>query len=212
MSNQKQVNEKRKAILAAAERVFASSGYASATVEAVAEDAGVAKGSIYNYFESKEDLFVQVFLEAMAIQSAQADRLVEEDLSATEKLNQLLDDWYVRLGEYQRISRLILEVWAVTARHERKGKLEHILRRMYAEWSGRLAAIISQGIRRGEFDAQADAGSAARLIMATGDGATMYSVLDTGMVIDEKFLGAFKRAIASSLAPRDRDRDVGAHR
>ena len=57
---------RREEILAAAEKVFEANGYAAATIDAVAAAAGVAKGSIYNYFKSKQDLFTQLFSELIA--------------------------------------------------------------------------------------------------------------------------------------------------
>lgn len=52
--------ERRAQILAAAARVFARKGFAAATMSAVAKEAGVAPGSIYNYFKSKSDLLVSI--------------------------------------------------------------------------------------------------------------------------------------------------------
>jgi TetR/AcrR family transcriptional regulator len=50
-------DEKRERILRAATVVFAREGFQAADVGAIAREAGVAKGSLYNYFASKEDLF-----------------------------------------------------------------------------------------------------------------------------------------------------------
>jgi AcrR family transcriptional regulator len=44
-------------ILEAARRVFARAGYAETTVEQIAEEAGVAKGTVYLYFSSKQEVF-----------------------------------------------------------------------------------------------------------------------------------------------------------
>lgn len=49
---------KRQAILATAARVFADNGYPGTDMQAVADAAGVAKGTLYLYFPSKEDLFL----------------------------------------------------------------------------------------------------------------------------------------------------------
>ena len=49
---------KRQQILDGARRIFIESGFASSSVEKIAKAAGVAKGTIYNYFDSKEALFV----------------------------------------------------------------------------------------------------------------------------------------------------------
>jgi len=54
----------REEIVAAAHAQIAADGYASASVVAVARRAGVATGSVYRYFPSKADLFVEVFRRA----------------------------------------------------------------------------------------------------------------------------------------------------
>lgn len=48
---------RRRAILEAARDVFARNGYGSATLDEIAEKSQFAKGTLYNYFESKEDIF-----------------------------------------------------------------------------------------------------------------------------------------------------------
>jgi len=50
-------NEKRDRILQAAERVFTRFGYKKATMQEIAAEAGISKGSIYMFFKSKEELF-----------------------------------------------------------------------------------------------------------------------------------------------------------
>ncbi|WP_035985311.1 TetR family transcriptional regulator [Leptolyngbya sp. KIOST-1] len=48
----------RSRILASAQRVFAQQGYAGATLDAIAADAGLTKGAVYWHFASKIDLFI----------------------------------------------------------------------------------------------------------------------------------------------------------
>ncbi len=50
-------NKKRREILQAAMKVFARDGYHRARIEAVAEEAKIGKGTVYEYFRSKTDLF-----------------------------------------------------------------------------------------------------------------------------------------------------------
>lgn len=49
--------EKRERIIVAAATLFAERGFSATDVAQIAKQAGVAKGSLYNYFESKEDLY-----------------------------------------------------------------------------------------------------------------------------------------------------------
>src|SRR5215212_7260931 len=54
-------SDKRERILSAAERVFARRGFFAARVSEIAKDAGVADGTIYLYFRSKDDLLISLF-------------------------------------------------------------------------------------------------------------------------------------------------------
>jgi len=57
----KQPGDKRERILSAAERIFARHGFFAAKVSDVAKEAGVADGTIYLYFKSKDDLLISLF-------------------------------------------------------------------------------------------------------------------------------------------------------
>ena len=54
-------SDKRERILSAAERIFARHGFFAAKVSDVAKEAGVADGTIYLYFKSKDDLLISLF-------------------------------------------------------------------------------------------------------------------------------------------------------
>src|SRR5215813_13570772 len=53
--------DKRERILDAAERVFAQHGFFAARVSEIAREAGVADGTIYLYFKSKDELLISLF-------------------------------------------------------------------------------------------------------------------------------------------------------
>jgi TetR/AcrR family transcriptional regulator, fatty acid metabolism regulator protein len=59
--------EKRRAILDAAIRVFARQGFHAARVSDIAEEAGVAYGLVYHYFDSKEQMLNELFTERWAL-------------------------------------------------------------------------------------------------------------------------------------------------
>lgn len=65
--------ETRRALLDAAASAFARDGYHQTTIDSVSEAAGVAKGTIYNYFSSKEELLHALIEEACQLASAAAD-------------------------------------------------------------------------------------------------------------------------------------------
>ena len=55
---------RKKQIMEKAKALFAGKGYHPVTVDEVAEATGVAKGTLYLYFNSKADLFIEIFVEA----------------------------------------------------------------------------------------------------------------------------------------------------
>ena len=52
--------ERRRSVLDAARRLFVTQGYAETTVDAIAEAAGVGKGTVYLHFATKDDLLVEL--------------------------------------------------------------------------------------------------------------------------------------------------------
>ncbi|QRG68659.1 TetR/AcrR family transcriptional regulator [Brevibacillus choshinensis] len=70
---------KKQQILQTAMEVFQEKGYTAASMQEIAEACGMAKGSIYKYFPSKEDLFTAVFV---ACHQTMFDQAREMDLAA----------------------------------------------------------------------------------------------------------------------------------
>ncbi|WP_420033463.1 TetR/AcrR family transcriptional regulator [Streptomyces sp. cg28] len=77
--------DKRQAILDAAFTVFARRGYAQACVQEIAQEAGVAKPTVYNHLGDKENLFRHAV-------AAAADLVMAENLAVVERLRDPGDD------------------------------------------------------------------------------------------------------------------------
>ena len=85
-----QRQDKRARILEAAVRVFADRGFFNATVAEIARAAGVADGTIYLYFKSKDDLLLRVFDEKMTELLAEAQAVLAEEKSAPARLKRFI--------------------------------------------------------------------------------------------------------------------------
>lgn len=71
--NQRVKDQSRRALLDAAALAFAREGYHRANVDRISEGAGLAKGTVYNYFPSKRAIFDGVLLEACRLAAESAD-------------------------------------------------------------------------------------------------------------------------------------------
>jgi AcrR family transcriptional regulator len=60
-----QKQEKRELILSTALEVFATHGYHGASISTIAQHAGIAKGLMYTYFKSKEDLLKEILIQGV---------------------------------------------------------------------------------------------------------------------------------------------------
>ena len=83
---------KEQAILDAAVKVFAQNGYHDAKIARIAEEAGVAIGSIYLYFENKEAIILAIFDRLWSrLSEGLGTTARRTDLSPTQKLDAVID-------------------------------------------------------------------------------------------------------------------------
>jgi AcrR family transcriptional regulator len=75
----------RAALLAAAARVFAVSGYANANVNDIVDQAGMSVGSLYHHFSSKADIYIELFNDYQSRQQHRSARAFRAALAAGEE-------------------------------------------------------------------------------------------------------------------------------
>ena len=83
--------EKRVRILHAARDAFGSEGFQRTTIKGIAEATGVAQGTIYTYFESKEKLFDEVVEEIWETFDREINRINVESSSIVDKVTGFLN-------------------------------------------------------------------------------------------------------------------------
>lgn len=162
---------RRRGILTAAASVFAKHGYRRATMEQIAEEAGVAKGSVYLAFASKEDLFYALF-EDMAQGALAGTESGGEDTSVG--VVQQLEGMLLRVADIANdnaaLIPLMLEFWAVSgveATRERFGRKQAEL---FAVFQGAVAGTIEAGKARGEVATEVPSAAIASALLALVDG------------------------------------------
>ena len=167
-------------IIQAAAEVFAEKGYRGARVIDVARRAGIGKGTVYEYFRNKQELFLAVFdwyvegvLEASLAAAAPGDsppralrRLVEEMLTAT--------------AEVLHLYPLTLEFWAAAAGSELGERLNQEFRDLYRRYGEAVADLIRAGFASGDFDPAVDPVATARVLAGALDGLFLQAWLDPG--------------------------------
>ena len=77
--------DKQKEILAAALRLFAAHGFHGTPTSKIAKEAGVANGTLFHYYKTKEDLIVSLYLDIKLRMSAHIEATAENAVSHKEK-------------------------------------------------------------------------------------------------------------------------------
>src|SRR5207244_13245052 len=89
VSSRNSIADKRGTILRAATRVFARNGYFNSKVADIAREAGVADGTVYLYFKSKEEILHSIFNRGMEEAIADGRKQLEGICDAREKLRRI---------------------------------------------------------------------------------------------------------------------------
>ena len=160
--------DKRDRILKAAVKVFARKGFYASRVSEIAKAAGVADGTIYLYFKSKDELLTQLF----------EDRIVRLITLLREECARLDNgpDRVRRLVEFQlgllEGERDLAEVITVNLRQSSR-LLKQYASKRFGEYLDLMAAVIADGQPAGELRGDVSPRIMARVIFGGLDGIAM---------------------------------------
>lgn len=157
--------DKRERILEAALRVFAERGFYNAKVSEVAREAGVADGTIYLYFQNKDDLLIQLFEDRMDFiirrLQAELERIDSSPLAQLRRLIQLHIDLAI-------FDSNLAEFITVELRQSSKFVKEYE-NPQFVQYLRILRDMIEEGQRQGEIRAGMDSRLIVRAIFGALD-------------------------------------------
>jgi AcrR family transcriptional regulator len=142
--------ERREQILEAARQVFVERGFHATRMSDVARAAGVSQGTVYHYFDNKDDLFIAL----LNVWNDQLEEIVkslpETELKATNKF-WLINQVGVSFMEINTdLLSVLVEFWAY-ALHNPQAAAS--FRRFFQAMQQTFADILNEGIASGEFKA-----------------------------------------------------------
>lgn len=139
-------SEKYHIILDAAIKVFAEHGFYQSTVAQIARKAGVADGTIYLYFENKEDILLQFFAYKTRQIFDQFDNEVEKADNATDKLKNLVTS---HLKEFQDNMDMAIVFQAETRQIQQSEAIKAHIRDISRKYRELVGEIIEDGQNEG---------------------------------------------------------------
>jgi TetR/AcrR family fatty acid metabolism transcriptional regulator len=140
------IADKRSAILKAATTVFANNGYFNSKVADIARAAGVADGTVYLYFKSKEEILHSIFNQSVGEAIAEGKQQLQQILDPREKLRRIALLHLERLGA----DRDLAVVFQVELRGSTKF-MEEFSAAGFAEYLELIRSTFEEGQRAGVF-------------------------------------------------------------
>ena len=141
---------KRKEILTAAMNVFARKGVSKTKMIDIAFQAGIGKGTIYEYFESKDAIFYESFQHFMEQTDAVIARRLNNTRDPEAKLEGWIDGWLESLSDSIDFVAIMMDYWAEGIRTKNKESVFN-LQKIYEDYRKVIRDLLEEGIAKGKF-------------------------------------------------------------
>lgn len=137
-------------ILEAAYDLFLNKGYWDTKIIDIAEKAGIGKGTVYEYFESKDDIFLELFKTKVAAGYDSLSELPARKIDCEKKVKEYLDIELDNTSKYTFNKSFLMDLMMKSDAFRNPALIESIHELMKKKFSI-LHGIIEEGIKRGEF-------------------------------------------------------------
>ena len=196
-------SERRRQILAAARLVFGRQGYAGARMIDIASEARVGKGTLYEHFSSKEELFTDLVLSVLG----ETLEFVERTASRSKDPERALRDtiaYLVTVGLVENLDlyRLFFDFWGVAAAS--RSDAQDPLRDVATRFRSLIADVVRRGQKAGAFRPEADPNLFAHALCAAVDGLSLQIVVTRESIDLEAYARHIQEMALRGLSTADR--------
>ncbi len=193
----KKQEDKRVKILESAAKVFAREGFYNAKIGDVAQEAGVAHGTIYIYFKSKEDLLISLFKESLSglIQYVQSE--IQKEENAEDKLRRMISLQIELIETNPELTALMLIEFPQTGKFLSSDSINEL-----AAYIDMIANILKEGMAEGVFDSSMDADVIATVIYSGIQGIATRWVLEEMKYPLKEVADEISETFLSGIKPR----------
>lgn len=137
-------------ILDAAFTLFLEKGYLDAKIIDIADAAGIGKGTVYEYFESKDAIFLELFQTRVAAGYECLSDLLAKEVSCEQKIKEYLDIELSNVSQYTFSKNFFTDLVMKSEAFRNPDLIEGIRLLIRKNFSV-LQGIVEEGIRKGEF-------------------------------------------------------------
>ncbi len=189
--------EKRIKILDAAAKVFAEQGFYNAKIKDVADEAGVAHGTVYLYFESKDDLLISLFRESLSEVMRYVKSEIQKEKNAEDKLRRMISLQLELIETHPDLTALMLVEFPQTGKFLSSDSIDEL-----AAYIDMIADIVREGIAEKVFDDSIDADVVATVIYSGIQGIATRWVLEKMTYPLKEVADKISKTFLNGITPR----------
>jgi len=195
--------KKKEKIISAAMIMFAKKGFAKSSMADIAKEAGIGKGTTYEYFKGKDDLFFATFQWYLK----QCENAANVNISniavkkAEDKIRAFSQAILNALIEAKDLYPLVFEFWAATGSSKYQNEMKSLFKNLYKGLSSVLSDIIHEGVEIGEFEFDIDIDSFVPAVVGAWDAIGLQNWFDDDFKM-ERAINGFTDLVIRGLKKR----------
>jgi TetR/AcrR family fatty acid metabolism transcriptional regulator len=183
--------DKPQQIIEAAVRVFAREGYYNSRVSDIAREAGIAAGTIYLYFKTKDDILVTLFRDKMAEFVSALRKAIAGEPDAASKVRRLVSLHFRMLEENPDLAEVVQVELRQGQKFFRGASSQEI-----GAYFALIGSVLEEGVSQGRFRSDLPVKLATKMLFGAMDqmatswvlGKRGYQLVDTADAVAEIFL------------------------
>jgi TetR/AcrR family transcriptional regulator len=137
------MNKTKRDIFQSAIKIFSTNGYDAATMDEISSSAGVAKGTVYYHFKSKDEVFKYIITEGVKLIREQIEIIITGKGDYTYKLRELTKNQLKLVYENRDLFKVLMsQAWGGKIRHSE-------LRELLKEYMGDIEKFLMEAMENG---------------------------------------------------------------
>ncbi len=164
--------EKKEWIRKAAIRIISEEGFHKCTTDKIAEQAGVSVGTIYNYFQDKEDILSYIFKVEHTKLNIYFDRIMKKEMTVPDKFKILIDKYFKYAFNNKKLAKLLHD----ESNRPARGVTQEIFNYMLAIRE-HLKELLEDGVEEGSISLEYDLDIIANILIGSANATALFGHL-----------------------------------
>lgn len=193
--------KKKEEILKAAFNVFAQKGFNATKMIDIAREAGMGKGTLYEYFKNKKEIFSALFVFLFQDFDREFQQRITAISDPVEKIRLIIQIYFVEvINRYGDFIKIVMDFWMAEAHRDSSASSASTLNLadMYGGYTRLIAQIIREGMEQGIFQ-PVNANHYAAMLLAIFDGLYLQIFLNVHAFQVDEIADSIFRLFLNSL-------------